>query len=230
MKALTDIQIKHLYDFTRQHYVEWYDVQSELVDHLANGIEYTWVKNPEMPFEIALGKEFKKFGILGFSGLIEEKTASLGKMYRKQIWKCFKAFFGFPKIIGTLFCMWGLFLLLSYIDNKSFIVLPFVFLIFIMYLIYMYKEKKQIKNRFEKTGKKWLVDNEFAQLGTLVNLLHIGNLFLSIFDSKEWVGIFEFILSISIVSYTLLFYISIKIVAPKLKDKVSKDYPEYNFN
>jgi hypothetical protein len=25
--------------FTRQHYVEWYDLQSELVDHLANSIE-----------------------------------------------------------------------------------------------------------------------------------------------------------------------------------------------
>jgi hypothetical protein len=30
---LTAPQIDHL-TFTRQHYVEWYDLQSELVDHL----------------------------------------------------------------------------------------------------------------------------------------------------------------------------------------------------
>ena len=36
---LTPQQIEQLYQFTRQHYVEWYDLQTELVDHLANSIE-----------------------------------------------------------------------------------------------------------------------------------------------------------------------------------------------
>ncbi|WP_320240732.1 hypothetical protein [Tenacibaculum sp. 1B UA] len=36
---LTDQHIEQLYKFTRQHYVEHYDVQTELVDHLANDIE-----------------------------------------------------------------------------------------------------------------------------------------------------------------------------------------------
>ncbi len=35
---LTKDQIQNLYKFTKQHYVEWYDLQSELVDHLANDI------------------------------------------------------------------------------------------------------------------------------------------------------------------------------------------------
>ena len=32
-------QIDELYLFTRQHFVEYYDLQTELVDHLANAIE-----------------------------------------------------------------------------------------------------------------------------------------------------------------------------------------------
>jgi hypothetical protein len=44
---LTVQQVEHLYAFTRQHYVEWYDLQSELVDHLANAIEQEWERNPE---------------------------------------------------------------------------------------------------------------------------------------------------------------------------------------
>lgn len=39
---LTPEQIQELYKFTRQHYVEHYDVQTELVDHLANDIEQIW--------------------------------------------------------------------------------------------------------------------------------------------------------------------------------------------
>jgi hypothetical protein len=44
---LTIEQIDRLSLFTRQHYVEWYDLQSELVDHLANAIETQWQENPK---------------------------------------------------------------------------------------------------------------------------------------------------------------------------------------
>ncbi len=36
---LTEAQIEELYAFTRKKYVEHYDVQTELVDHLATSIE-----------------------------------------------------------------------------------------------------------------------------------------------------------------------------------------------
>ncbi|WP_262494794.1 hypothetical protein [Balneicella halophila] len=39
MGTVSDKQLERLYEFTRQHYVEHYDLQSELVDHLANAIE-----------------------------------------------------------------------------------------------------------------------------------------------------------------------------------------------
>lgn len=39
MKTLSKEDIQNLYTFTRQHYVEHYDLQTELVDHLANDIE-----------------------------------------------------------------------------------------------------------------------------------------------------------------------------------------------
>ena len=56
---LTTSQIDQLFIFTRQHYVEWYDLQSELVDHLANAIETDWQENPTLSFEAALNKEFQ---------------------------------------------------------------------------------------------------------------------------------------------------------------------------
>ena len=43
---LNEQNIDNLYKFTRQHYVEHYDVQTELVDHLANDIEKILAEQP----------------------------------------------------------------------------------------------------------------------------------------------------------------------------------------
>lgn len=72
-------QINQLYLFTRQHFVEWYDLQSELVDHLANSIEDRWKENPKLTFEEALDLEFKKFGIFGFMDVVDERRRFLSK-------------------------------------------------------------------------------------------------------------------------------------------------------
>lgn len=231
MQKLIDLQIEQLYNFTKKHYVEWYDVQTELVDHLANGIEEQWHENPNISFEDALKIEFKKFGILGFSDLVEQKTKALNKFYRNQVWKYFKAFFGFPKIIATLFSIWVLYLILDVIENKMLIAVPFLLLVVTIYTVHIIREKRRINNVFKKTGKKWLIDTAYLQLSGLVHLLNLGPLCSDLFESnKSWSDLSELILSIFIVAYILLFYISIKIVEPKLKKKLSKEYPEYNFN
>ena len=62
---LSEIQIENLYKFTRQHYVYHYDVQTELVDHLANDIEQIWQENPKLSFEQARDKSFKNLVFLG---------------------------------------------------------------------------------------------------------------------------------------------------------------------
>lgn len=98
---LTPEQIERLYQFTRQHYVEWYDLQTELVDHMANAIEAQWQEHPKLSFEEALQKEFKKFGVFGFMDVVEKRQAALNKKYNGIIWKHFKAFFTIPKIILT---------------------------------------------------------------------------------------------------------------------------------
>jgi hypothetical protein len=47
---LSQDQIQELYNFTRRRLVEHYDLQTELVDHLANGIEKQWEGNPDLTF------------------------------------------------------------------------------------------------------------------------------------------------------------------------------------
>ena len=99
---LTEIQIESLYKFTRQHYVEYYDVQVELVDHLANDIEKIWEENPKISFEEARDKSFKKFGVFGFMNVVESKEAQMTKKYFKLVLKFAKEWLSLPKIVLTI--------------------------------------------------------------------------------------------------------------------------------
>ena len=61
---LTQQQIDRLYQFTRQHYVEWYDLQTELVDHLANAIEAQWQENPKFRLKMPCKWSLKNLAFL----------------------------------------------------------------------------------------------------------------------------------------------------------------------
>ena len=110
---LTLSQIDQLYLFTRQHYVEWYDLQSELVDHIANAIEAQWQQNPNRSFDEALQIEFKKFGVFGFMDVVEKRQAVLVKKYNRLVFQHFKTFFKVPKILLTIVMTFLLFNILK---------------------------------------------------------------------------------------------------------------------
>ena len=55
-KKLTNEEIEGLFIFCRKRKVKYYDVQLELVDHLATSIEEIWRTQPEIPFQDALTK------------------------------------------------------------------------------------------------------------------------------------------------------------------------------
>ena len=80
---LTKEQIQGLYKFTREHFVEHYDVQTELVDHLANDIEQIWKEKPQLTFREARDTSFKKFGVFGFMDILSEKQKFMEKKYCK---------------------------------------------------------------------------------------------------------------------------------------------------
>lgn len=229
-RHLTGNQIQQLYTFTERRYVEWYDVQTELVDHLANGIESQWQTNPSISFEHALTNEFKKFGLFGFQDLVEEKGKALNKYYRKQVWFYLKEFFTLPKIILTLFLVWALFSLIHFLDDKEPLMSVLVCVIIAAHIFHLVRFKISIRKRKKKTGRKWLFENNIIQLGGLNLFLIVGISFQNSFTSfKQWTSASEFMFSIAIILYLLIFYISIIIIPKKLKLKMSKEHPEYYF-
>jgi hypothetical protein len=51
---LTHSQIQYIHDFVKRKYVDYYDVQIELVDHIATAMEEKIELNPKLDFYTAL--------------------------------------------------------------------------------------------------------------------------------------------------------------------------------
>ena len=227
---LNSLQIERLYQFTRQHYVEWYDLQTELVDHLANAIEKQWQQNPKLSFEDALQIEFKKFGVFGFMDVVEKRQKALGKKYNKIIWSHFKEFFTVPKIVITFSLIIGLFYTLKFILFYELITigLTLAFIALLITMIYAYKKRKERK---QKTGKVWLFEEMISGYGSfnVVFTLPI-HLFNSItnFDKTIPNDYFLFGFSFFVVVLFLFSYIVIKIIPSKAEQYLKETYPEYD--
>jgi hypothetical protein len=96
---LSNEQIQHLFAFTEKKFVRWYDLQVELVDHLASSVEDEMMADKSLLFEAALERVYKRFGIFGFAKVVQQKQAQLQRAARSIWWQEIRTFFGWPKII-----------------------------------------------------------------------------------------------------------------------------------
>jgi len=145
---LTETQIHKLYKFTREHFVVHYDVQTELVDHLANDIEDIWVEKPQLSFEKARDLSFKKFGVFGFMQVIEQQQKAMHKKYWKILWRFTKEWFELPKIITTAVVFLLFFSVLQSDFAYEILLGSFLFLMtFELFLIIKNKRKKKEKKQ-----------------------------------------------------------------------------------
>ena len=96
---LSDTQIQYLFQFVEKKSVHWYDLQIELVDHLASRIEEEMDADKTLTFEASLERVYKDFGLFGFVKVIQEKQIQLHRSARKIWWQEIHAFLAWPKVI-----------------------------------------------------------------------------------------------------------------------------------
>ena len=223
---LTPTQIDQLYTFTKQHYVEYYDLQTELVDHLANAIEQGWESNPTLSFETLLNKEFKKFGIFGFMDVVEKKQMAMNKIYNKLVWGHFKTFFKLPQIIGTLLSIFLVFQLLSSFAISHDIAAGLAMLLLISFWIGLIQMNKKRKKAAKENGKKWLLNEIIYGYSSLAGMSYLPiQIFLHFENNSSQIMLF--FMSLFIVSTVIIEYIIFFIIPSKAQDYLEKTYPEY---
>ena len=231
MKKLTDTEIEKLFVFTKKHYVDYYDLQLELVDHLSNGIEVQWQEEATLSFNDALQKEFKKFGIFGFTDLVAERRSKMGKRYNKLILTILKTYITFPKVIVSVMLFLATYLVLRSLPYYNFFVVGFILIpLFIMFcktIIYRIKRRKAIK-----AGKKtWMFEEIIASYGHTIALLQLS-IHLPQFINKTRDSIIHTQLGLMFVSVILVFfllamYVILFVIPSKAKEHIMTAHPEY---
>jgi len=186
-RKLTEEEIDELFVFCEFHNVRYYDVQIELVDHIASSIEALWETNPELSFEEAAYLVGEQFGIdpgfnvaydsllppisgktyigeSGFEAIKEAKEKELRRKYDRLQLKYIGEFFRLPKIILTLAVTFALFLVFKLSNNDivvSYCIQGFYILSLAIYLIFIYPKKFRLSII---TGKSFLLYEQFRNI------------------------------------------------------------------
>lgn len=226
---LNETQIQQLYNFTRAHFVEHYDLQTELVDHLANDIESMWQENPKLSFEDAKNKAFNKFGIFGFMEPIEQKAKAMNKRYRKYLWHELKKWFEIPQIVVTVSLFFVFYFSFSseYITHFS---IAFYFIIAAWTIYKSIQLNRQFRKRKEISGKKWLLEEMIFKQATATSMVFLVNIYNIFNISGLAVNNIYAIIGFALV-FTLLVlinYISFELIPNKAEELLNETYPEFS--
>lgn len=223
---LTIEQIQQLYKFTRQHYVEYYDVQTELVDHLANNIEQIWQEQPNLSFEKTRDISFKKFGVFGFMDVVESRTNSLNKKYWKLVFGIFKNYFKLPQLLTTLALFSVIYMSFIVVPNHKWIYIIIGGGVLVVLIFRLYQLQKIKKQRFKQKNKKWLLEESILNAG---NLGALSGVFVQIPFHASSITTTPLIIAMSSVFTCLivLTYIVAFVLPSKCEEILKKQYPEY---
>ena len=236
VRKLTPEQIDDLYKFCEEHDVKYYDLQIELVDHLAAAIEENWLHHPELSFKENLCKTYNSFGRYGFIKIVDEKADELKKKYKHLQWQYIGEFYSLPKIILTVIFSLTLFSLIRDTENFKHLILYlligyFVFSISYIFIFYRkYFRFKLINNRsFLQIDLLNKIQASFWILGFLpTNLLNMIR-FLNE-DSPNLISrniYTDLILSFSIVFFGILMIAEYYYVPKRIKADFTREFPQF---
>jgi hypothetical protein len=224
LRKISTEEYEQLFAFIKKHYVEYYDLQCELADHLANAIEEQWQNNPNLSFDDALQQEFKKFGIFGFMGVVESRQAALSKRYNKLLWVYLREFFKLPKILLTLLFGFTVFKILEY-SKFTFMALLLCLMIFSIAKIIVLQ--RHYSKKVKATGKRWMLEDIIKKGGTPLSL-YLCYVFLPSDYPQEPTFLAMLYASAAFTVSFLYQYIAFFVIPSKAKQHLLKTYPEYN--
>ncbi|MBU1821070.1 MAG: hypothetical protein KKG00_06120 [Bacteroidetes bacterium] len=167
LTPLTDEQIDALLAFVKSKYVDYYDVQLELVDHLASEVEQRMAANPAVSFDTALQQVYAGFGIFGFSDLVGEKTKAITRRNHRLWWQSFVEFFQLPKIVISLLVALLLVSIFIQWEPKSFLLANGLLALLADVLIIYHFYRHRPRNHYKITAFQY---HSTIHLGVTFNL------------------------------------------------------------
>jgi len=231
MKTLSKEQIDSLFDFTRKHYVEYYDLQVELVDHLANDIEQIMSNNDKVGFDAARDKAFKKFGITGFYDVVSSKMWQMQKEYYKLIFKHFLSLLASRIIIISITILAILSYIFRYSKYNIYFFTGIIIVLTVVATYLMFVNNHRMGKRIKNKDKVLLVEVVSASLGnSLVYFNLLFNLLSFIFrhksnnESSELIANYSVLFGLLLVVTVLFWYVATQNASIEIRKKYRKKY------
>jgi hypothetical protein len=227
-RKLSPEQIEELHEYCYFRSVIHYDVQVEIVDHLASSIEKVWETKPELPFDEAMYMVGEQFGgDLGFETIKKEKEKALRKKYWHLLWKFAGEYYKFPKIMITLMLTLIIYTAIYFSENDQWIIVSLVVLSFASSLYYRhYYFPKFIKI---KTTKEYSFLLTKISLDGLLSLpMGFAGLIAVIVQQKfHFSTIVGIVFSVFISLYTVLLYGDYFIISKKIREHFEEQFPQF---
>lgn len=231
-RKLSPEEIDQLFAFCQKHYVPQYDLQIELVDHIASSIEEQWETNSSLSFQEGLKKSFGQFGIFGFSKIKKQKEKELRRKYSRLFIQYFIDFYRWPKALLTISLTILLFLLFRLTNDVKAVtvLLSGVICIFVIcYHIFLFEKYFEIKTHPEKPfllieylkGRQIMVSLAY-QLTWVISKI-ISDLNANYSNHPE----IEFAFAFFLTGFILLLYIYFFVVPQKIREHFTQQFPQF---
>ena len=180
---LTAEQIETLFEFTTKNHVKYIDVQYELVDHLATGIEEQLKDNPSLDFDRAIKNERQKFPLTGFYHFVEQKEKALITYWNKKVWAILRLYIKLPQILLTLTILISTYFF--YIKNPMEVTMSIGFGLCFVNMIYQSYLQRKSKSKYLFIRHFYsALQNASATAGFLFILLTQEHLFRAYIDLR----------------------------------------------
>ena len=225
--TLNDEQIAHLFKFVQAKRVRYKDVQVEIVDHLASGIEDMMTDDAQLTFLEGLNEIYSKFPITGFAVMVGERTDAMMKYWRRQYAKILIGYFKLPKIILTIGFFYAFFQLFSRVEVRAVLIFGILAIVTGIMTILVFRDRK----KRAKFIDNYLVLESYYQiiLGFNVAIFFLGQLFISDYDSfintPLQIAMFAFLCCYTLFSIDLALFQFPK----KLEEELQSKYKHLSF-
>jgi len=230
-RKLTPQQIDELFAFCSKRNVKEYEIQTELVDHLASSMEVHLNQNASLSFSEAPGITYSKFGTNGFKEIVKMKRKMFRRKYNLLFLKFLATFFQLPRIILTSFLTISVYSIICYFDESrpkfEFIGVLAVLLNLICSIV--------IRRPYLEKGKASFMLIYYFNRIRINTVIVLNGLFIAAMHTSKYFvvpnnPVFNFLISFFVILIFVTTYISM-IYMPRLLNKHFKEqFPDFIYS
>lgn len=221
-------EYKYLFEYTARHYTKYYDVQIEVIDHLASSIDELRSEDPSKGFRVALNEAYKNLPGRDFAKVIVEKEKMLAKYWKKQMNEYLLKYLSWPLVLVLIIFTGGIYSTMSVIDmfdlwKTGLIIFIGVVLIYFLYHYYVYIQLQKNAERYLSIRTYLSVHGSLAVLG--ISLVYVPDHVASFPTNSMAINI---LISLLLAVGMLYLYASTVHFPKKIRESVLTKYEHLN--